>query len=702
MRLLVSWVRDFVAIDVSPDVLAETLALCGFEVASIDAVPAIDPPPWDAAPRGPDAVIDFEVTANRPDCLSVIGFAREIRTAFGVPLRHLSAAPTGVRRPSTTATLRVELDDVEACPRYAAAVAEVAPTHTPPWMAARLLAAGIRPINPIVDVTNYVLIERGQPMHAFDLSRLTGGELRIRGARKDERLVTLDGVDRRLDEDMLVIADATGAQAIAGVMGGAQAEVSAHTRLVAFESACFEPTSIRRTSKRLGLKTEASARFERGADIGAPVVALERALELMEAIGAGARIGAPIDRYPTPRPGKTIALRRDRLARVLGQPVPDGEVTRILTSLDLGVRSAPDGWSLDVPTFRVDLTREVDLIEEVGRHHGFDKLEPTFPAMMQAAAPSDARVARDRVLRDVATASGLSEAVTFGFIEQGAAAPFVAGGVATGTAPEALVRVGNPLSAKFDVLRPSLLPGLIDAVAHNRRHGRRDIALFEIGARFTPTDGETRSFAAAWTGLLVPEHWSRSGRDADLYDATGLVERLGAALRVPTRVEPTTVPFLVAGQAAALLAGETRIGLVGCLATRVAEARGIPRQDRVVVVEIDLDRLGAAGSVAHQTVRPLPRYPSVVRDLSVVVSDRLSAAIIRGTIQAAAADAPAPLASLLFVDRYTGRGVEAGTVSVSVRLTFQSEERTLTDGEVHGAVERILAALARQHGAVQR
>jgi len=697
MRLLVSWVRDFVDLDVPPAVVAETMALRGFEVAAIEPCDAPAPPPWQRSAVRDDAVIDFEVTANRPDCLGVLGLAREIATAFDRPVRAVPRLDAAAPAASTaTADVRIKVEDSVGCPRYVAAVADVFPSRTPAWMAARLLAAGVRPISPIVDVTNYVLMEIGHPMHAFDLARLAGRELRIRWARPGEALTTLDGVERRLEPDMLVIADAERAQAVAGVMGGGHSEVSDRTLRVAFESAYFDPATIRRQSKRLGLKTDASARFERGADIGAPVVALERALELMEAIGAGRRVGSPADWYPAPRSPQSITLRRERMGRVLGLSVPDTDAVRILASLGLSPRPITEGWTVTIPTFRVDLTREVDLIEEVGRHYGFDKLEPTFPPMITAAPPPDPRVARDRTLREIATAAGLSEAVTFGFIPYEAAHPF-----APSPQDEGVVRLGNPLSAKFDSLRPSLLPGLLEAVAHNRRHGRSNVALFEIGARFTPRQGETRGLAAIWTGAVGPEHWSAPGREVDLFDATGLVERVAAVFRLPVSFVPTEVPYLMPGRAAHAMMSGSPIGVVGRLSPALADASGLPRQDRVIVAEIALEPLSAA--VRDQiAVRPLARYPFVVRDLSIVVSERLSAAIIRGTILAAAGDGPAPLQSLMFFDRYQGKGVAAGSVSLSVRLTFQSENRTLTDAEVNDSVEQILRALVQHHQAVQR
>src|SRR5215813_5246391 len=344
MKLLLSWVRDFVDVKASAEEIADKLALRGFEVAAIETLGAAD------------AVIDFEVTANRPDCLSVLGFAREIGTAYDLPVRLPSADPKaklGLAKVESGESdrVKVSLEDAELCPRYAAAVATVSTTTTPAWMISRLQAAGVRPISPFVDVTNYVLMELGHPMHAFDLDRLDEHTLRIRRASAGETITTLDGTERKLDPEMLVIADAKVAQAVAGVMGGRHAEVSEETKVVAFESAYFKPASVRRTSKLLQLKTEASARFERGADINAPVIALQRAIELMHRIGAG-RIGGPIvDRYPQPRGDRQLHLRRDRLARLLGLVVPDADVVRILCALGLQARPAADGWDVSVPTF---------------------------------------------------------------------------------------------------------------------------------------------------------------------------------------------------------------------------------------------------------------------------------------------------------------------------------------------------------------
>jgi phenylalanyl-tRNA synthetase beta chain len=467
-----------------------------------------------------------------------------------------------------------------------------------------------------------------------------------------------------------------------------------------FESACFKATSVRRTSKRLGLKTEASMRFERGGDIAMQVTAIERAASLMARLGAGRIVGPVVDCYPHERSRRELHLRRDRLARLFGAAVPDADVVRILTALGFEVDAAPAGWRVVVPLFRVDVLREADLIEEVGRHYGFDRLEPTFPAATVPAPPPDPRVTRDRLVRRVLTAAGLSEAVTFGFVEAKAAAAFAP------AAPSPLDAIANPLSAKFDTLRPLVLTGLVDAVAHNRRHGRRDVRLFEIGTRFS-SSGETRAVAAAWTGAAAPEHWSAPPRSADVFDAKGAVEQLCAVLGVKVRTEPTRASFLVPGQAAVVVVAEgasqgATVGLLGQLTPAIADARGLPRHDAVIVAELDLDAMDRARGAQADAARPLPRYPFVIRDLSIVVANTLPAEIIRGTILSAARGGAAPLVSIGFFDRYQGRGVPGGSISISLRLTFQAEDRTLTDAEVQQSFDTILAALVREHGAVQR
>jgi len=703
VKILTSWLREFVDVTAPPEEVGHLLSMRGFELASIEPA-TVTPRSTMADGRSTiddgrstmdDVVLDFEITANRPDALSVQGLAREAATAYSLPLRQPAqgAGPLSLKAlpQKDAAGVKVTLEAPDLCPRYAAAVVDVTIAPSPAWLASRLQAAGVRPINNVVDVTNYVLLEIGQPMHAFDLAKLAGSELRIRRAKKGETIKTLDGNDRALQPDMLVIADGDTAQAVAGVMGGGRSEVSATTKTVVLESACFNPKSVRLTSKRLGLKTEASSRFERGTDIGAPITGIERAVALLEEIGAGRARDGVVDRYPAPLQPRPLALRRARIARVLGQAVPDADIERILSGLGFTIAPSPEGWSVSSPTFRVDVSREVDLIEEIGRHYSYDRLPSTFPALDARPGPPDPRIARDRLVRRVLLAAGLSEALTFTFIDAAMAAHFADAA--------AIVPIGNPLSAQFSVLRPSLLPGLLAAAAHNRHRERPDVRLFEVGAGVTRS-GESRRAGFVWVGDAGGGHWSGARRNVDFFDAKGMVERIGEALQTPVTFSAESLPgYLVRGRAATVASATRRVGSVGMLSPAIVTAAGLAANEDVYVAELDLDAIDAERRPQHLKAIALPRYPSIARDISIVVDESLPAETVRGTIRSAA---PETLVSAREFDRYQGKGVPGGRVSLSLRLTFRSAERTLTDAEVDAAMKTILSALQTAHDAVQR
>jgi phenylalanyl-tRNA synthetase beta chain len=419
---------------------------------------------------------------------------------------------------------------------------------------------------------------------------------------------------------------------------------------------------------------------------------MKRALALLERIGAGRLRGPIVDCHPSPRTPFQLRLRRERIAGLLGAAPEDGETEGILAGLDFGLDRTPDGWNVTVPTRRVDIKREVDLIEEVARHYGFDRLPVTFPALTSAPRPMDPRITRARRLRTALTAEGFHEAVTFGFVARASAARF---------APEAeIVPIANPLSESFAVLRPSALPGLVDAVAHNRRREQRDVRLFEVGARFSRTLGERRALACAWTGAAVAEHWAGGGRDVSFFDLKGVVEQVVATVGVEAEVAVAAdVPWLVPGRAAEVRARGERVGLFGQLVPAVADAHGLPPNDAVYVADIDLDGLEGTGGTPPLRVQPLPRFPSITRDISVLVNDDAVSADLRQTIRAAA---PPTLVRIAEFDRYAGKGIPDGQMSVSLHLTFRSPDRTLTDAEVQQAMEAILGALRARHGAAQR
>jgi phenylalanyl-tRNA synthetase beta chain len=683
VKVPVSWLREFAEIppDRAAAEVASTLAACGFAIESITG-----------------DVIDVEVTANRPDCLSVYGLAREVATAFDVALKKGPDRLGNTAGAAGPLSMPVAIES-ELCSRYALAVADVTVGPSPAWLTDRLVAAGVRPVNNVVDVTNYAMVERGHPLHAFDAAKLAGPEIHVRAARAGERLTTLDGQTRTLGPSMLVIADRDRAVAIAGVMGGAASEVSRGTRRIAIESAWFQPASVRLTSRALALKTEASIRFERGADIGAPVAAAERTLALLEQIGAGRAAGPIGDAYPRPAAPRTVPLARAGLQRLLGAVIPDPDIERILTKLGFTLASHADGWQVRVPTFRVDVTRDVDLIEEIARHWGFDKIPPTIPALTRPPAAEALRDRPDRRLASLLRGAGLQEAVTFTFMERAAAEPFVG-------APSAVVDIANPLSEKFAVLRPSLLPGLLDALVYNHRRESGDVRLFEIGSVFGP-GGERPSVGWVLAGARG-EHWSGNGGPIDFFDARGVAELVATALGVRIDLEVAAMPadespWLAPGRAARLVwtaaYPPVEIAQIGQLRPGLVAARGLGPAEAVFGGEIDLRAFPTRGSSAMKPLAPPPRYPSVVRDLSIVIDERLPAATVRGTIRA---NAPATLVSVREFDRYQGKGVRDGRVSLSVRLTFRGADRTLTDSEVQRAVDAIVAALAQAHGAILR
>jgi phenylalanyl-tRNA synthetase beta chain len=489
-------------------------------------------------------------------------------------------------------------------------------------------------------------------------------------------------------------------------MGGADSEVTDSTRAIVLESAYFNPLSVRRTSRTLALKTEASTRFERGTDRMLPGTALRRACALLEQIGAGKPRADVIAGSATDVALRVITLRRERVSALLGVVVPDGEISRILVSLGFDVAAAQDGWSVTAPARRVDVTREVDLVEEIARHHGFDRIPGRFPALRNPPAEMDPRITRARQLRSVMTGAGFSEANSFGFVARSLAAPFAG--------DDELVAIANPLSENFGVLRPSCLPGLVAAVAHNRHREQRDVRLFEIGARFTRTGGERRTIAAVWSGASGGDHWGGGTRPVDFFDMKGVAERIGAALGLDVqtenvgRVPPETgasaggsgiTSWLVAGRAAALVDTGRPVGYIGLLSPAIAEQHGLARADAVFALELDLDAAEAvvAGRTTH--IEPLPRFPSVARDISILVDEALRAAEVRQTIHHAGS---AMLVRVREFDRYQGKGIPDGKVSLSLRLTFQSPDRTLTDTEVHKAMDDVLAALKTRHNGIQR
>jgi len=671
MKVPLSWLRDYVDVTVAPEELAHDLTLAGLELGAIERI-------------GGDAVLDLEVTTNRVDCMNVYGVAREVAVLYGLPLKPL-ATQIDETGPAAADALKVAIEASDLCPRFCARVFEVRMGESPDWLKRRIEAVGVRPINNVVDVTNYVMMEMGQPTHAFDLAKIPGAELRVRWAHEGERLMTLDGVERGLTTRCGVVGSSGPGLALAGVMGGAASEVSMDTRVVALEAAYWTSLAVRRAAKDAGIATEASHRFERGADPEAPPVALARIAHLLAKIGAGSVRPGLIDVRPVTRVAKVIALRPVRMRALLGAQVATGQAKTVLAGLGFSVAAESDAeLRVEVPSWRGDVVREVDVIEEVGRHFGLDKIPATLPPAREVEG---LRVwqSRDRALRDYLVGAGFAEVVGYAFVDAARAA----------TIPGELVALANPLAEDQAVLRRSLVvPGLLAALTTNLRHGRRDVAVFETGRVFhpgSPLPREERRLGILLAGQGRSAHWSERGRPADLFDLTGAVQglaaRLGAhvELRRPTPAE--LLPHLHPGRTTLALLGEETLGSLGCLHPDLA-AQWDLRQD-VFVAEISIETLLLQGRPALR-YRPLDRFPAVLRDLSIVCDVGWDARGIGVRIREAAGEL---LQSAGVVDRYVGAPVPENRVSLTFALRFQSSERTLTSAEVEAALGRVVGAL---------
>jgi phenylalanyl-tRNA synthetase beta chain len=665
MKLPVSWLREFVDAPEDPARIGEDLTMVGFELGGIEG-------------EGDDAVLDLDVTTNRVDAMNVYGLAREVAVVYGRPLRPLELGFSETGAPASEA-LQVRIEAPDLCPRFAARVLDVRPGPSPHWMQKRLEQMGVRPINNIVDLSNYVMLEMGHPSHAFDLTCIPSGRLTVRWARDGEELRTLDGVDRTLTARIGVVAGPEEALALAGIMGGASSEVSDETRTIALEAAYWDPLIIRRAAKALGMHTEASHRFERGADPYGPPVATARVAHLLEKLGAGTSRPGLVDVVAEALERRQVVFRAARASAVLGTEVEPGRCEGILTGLGFVLEAnGPATWTVTVPSWRGDVAREADLVEEVGRHHGLDRIAPTIPASL-GVGRLGAGQQEERIIRDVLVGAGLTETITYAFVGR-------AGGGETHP-----VRLANPLADQQSVLRTSLVtPGLLDALETNERQGRHDVALFELGRVFLPGEPlpvEERRLALLLAGAARPAHWSEPARESDVFDALGVLEllfqRLG--LGAPTVDADGPRPeILHPGKSAAVTLEGEPIGWLGALRPGVRE-----RAEAVIVAEIALDPLIArADTVAR--FETLARHPSVERDLSILADALVPAGEIVGRVQVAAGDL---LRHVEVKDRYDRPPVPPGKVSLMVSLRYQDPERTLTNDEVQASVEAVIQEL---------
>jgi phenylalanyl-tRNA synthetase beta chain len=637
-----------------------------------------------------DAIFEVDVTPNRPDCLSHLGLARELAASLGRALPSDFMPPfTGGIEPPGTELIEVEIEAPELCRRYIGAVISgVEVGESPRWLQRRLRVCGVRPISNVVDVTNYVALEYGQPLHAFDLATLEGPRIVVRRARSGEQLLCLDGERRELSPEMLVIADAERPVALAGIIGGQETAVAAGTTDLLLESANFDGVNVRATSRALRLRTEASTRFEKGLSPELALAGVRRAARLLEEVTGGEVHVGWADRYPRPQEPVRVRFAPEQIDAILGVHVPLEEMESILQRLGFQVRVQDGEWDVMPPVFRLDVSIKEDVAEEVGRMYGYEKVPPTLPGRRRTSWVSDNPSLERRLdpLRHALAGAGLTEVVTPALVP-GALLERL--GLGAGA-----LRLMNPLSADQDTLRTSLLPSLLQVAATNRRHGRPGVAVFEAARAYLRSneDGGQPDEPVRVAGL-------RSGFPGATESRRGFLELKGALGPALDRLAPielvyerASAPLFHPGRCARVLLGGRPLGYVGELHSSVAAVFGL--EARAVAFEVDLEPV--LSSDPTRRARQLQRFPPVHRDLAVVVPQSVEAAALLGTIQTTGAEL---LESASAFDEYAGGQLPPGQKSVAFALSFRSGERTLTDREVDAQLERIRAALRDRHGA---
>ncbi|MDO8462113.1 MAG: phenylalanine--tRNA ligase subunit beta [Deltaproteobacteria bacterium] len=670
MKVPYSWLKEFVPTRLGPEQVAEKITAAGFEVEGIETI-------------GREPVLEIAVTPNRGDALSILGIAREVAALTGVPLKKVGA-PLGAPKKNKTLPLQIRILSKSDCPRYACAlVTSVRVGPSPSWLVDRLTQVGLRSINNIVDATNFVLMERGQPLHAFDYEKIKGRQIIVRKAKAGEKLETLDGVTRSLVAEDLLIADAEGGIALAGVMGGQDSAVSESTQTIVLESAVFHPATVRRTSRRLGLLTDSSYRFERGVDEEGILPALARVIEV---IGMGelvqvidVRVGAGL------KPARTkkviVSSSAGEINQLLGTSFKEMEMKKILVSLGFQVRGAKK-WKVTAPSYRSDISHSSDLAEEVARLKGYAAIPSTLPPIKPQRRST---LSCEKKAKQFLTCRGFTESASFSFVS-----------------PEEVRRVdpsllergislANPISQDLSLMRPLLIPSLLKGVVTNQNHQTEELRLFE-SAHVYWREGEKIIEKRSLAGVLV-------GDKEDFLETKGIVQALLKELGIrrgdsphEVRYERATRPFLHPGKSAELRVGGTTIGFVGTLHPEVAATWGIRREP--AIFELDLEFMsGRQGE--PKRFQELPRFPWVERDICLVVDRGLEAEKVESELRLE----PLPIDSVKLFDLYEGGQVPAGKKSLAYHIRYQRRDRTLTDDEVSGYHQKIISHVRQKLGA---
>ncbi len=638
-----------------------------------------------------DTILEFEITPNRGDCLSVIGIAREIAAIYQrkFTLPEISLTESTQKSADLAA---ITISDVDLCPRYVGrVVTDVVLGESPLWLKARLQAAGVRPISNVVDVSNYVMLETGQPLHTFDLDRLQDARIDVRRAGSNDKFITLDDEERKIDPDTLMICDGREPVAIAGIMGGLNSEINSATKNVLIESAFFQPASIRRSARLLNLSTEASYRFERGVDSAATARAAARAAELLQNLAQGKVMHGAIDVCPQPRRMPQITFRPAKANALLGLELDPEAVKDILKRLDIEIVTAQAGTLTVVPpAWRFDLEREVDLIEEVARLYGYDRVPVTAPTLSDPEVKDAPDVAALNRLRAIMSASGYCEAVNYSFIDPQAVAKL---DFATDSRFFDFVKLKNPISSEMAVMRTTLLPGLLTNLNDNLRVNVKNIRLFEVGRVFFDLTGQKQPLEELYLGAVAcgrrfNEHFSASAENIDFFDLKGVLEEIAAVLRLELDLlAENYFPCLTPGQAATIKLGEQEVGCVGQLDAKIAQVYGIEQE--LFLLELSLKPLLDKAAAVAITYQGLGRFPAVYRDLAFLVDKNVAA----GSMLDYMRNQHKLLTAVAVFDLFEGESLPEGKKSLAFRLTFQDMNKTLTDKKVNAIIAKLIKGI---------
>ncbi|MFA5059350.1 MAG: phenylalanine--tRNA ligase subunit beta [Candidatus Omnitrophota bacterium] len=676
MKISLNWLNDYVPVRLKSEELAHRLTMAGLEVKKIEII-------------GGDTVFEIEVTPNRPDCLSLIGIARETSAILNIPLKIPGVGGFKISKEKVDITI----SDKKDCARYIGAIVKnISVKSSGDWLKNRLIPVGVRCINNIVDITNFCLLETGQPLHAFDLDKLSGGKIIVRRAKDNETITTIDGVERKLDPSILVIADAKRAVAIAGIMGGKDAEVTEQTKNILLESAYFDPVLIRRGARKLGLSSDSSYRFERGVDINGVAATAKHALLLINDEAKGT-LSAYTDLYlqKIKISKTTITLNLKKVDRLLGQKISSEKCKNILKKLGFKINLASkNALKIVPPDFRLDVRQDVDVIEEIARMIGYDRIPVSLPQIKVSSIISPISQMIKKTLSSVLCGYGLNEAISYTMISR----KFLE---KTNLNETDLLKVKNPLTQEQEIMRPSVLPGLLAVVSTNLNRGQKDIHLFECGKIYS-SSGEKETLTIVMTGQYRYDWRNPKTGEADLFDLKGIIENLLKTIGIKKMdFAPLSIVFLDEGQAANILAADKKIGFLGKVSGQVLDQWDIKKK-KVFFAQLDLEKIFLAAQPI-KNYQPITLFPGIVRDISLAVKDNVSFEQIRALVRS---HDDGLVKQVNFMEQYLGEKIPAGHRGLIFSLIYQDQKRTLREEEVAQVHEKICQSLTNQLGAIRR